>query len=42
MLHVLSDLRKASGFKDVDPELEQMKQRVDIAQIQRAAESQNI
>lgn len=41
MLHVLDDLRKASGISKPDVELEQMKLRVDIERIQAEAEKQN-
>lgn len=41
ILQVLDELRHASGIVKPDPELEQMKQKVDIAKIQREAEEHN-
>ena len=41
MLHVLDDLRKASGIAKPDVELEQMKLRVDLERIQAEAEKRN-
>jgi uncharacterized membrane protein len=41
MLHVLDDLRKASGIAKPDPELDLMKLRIDLAEIQKQAERNN-
>jgi uncharacterized membrane protein len=41
ILQVLDELRHASGITKPDPELERMKQKVDIEKIQREAEGHN-
>lgn len=41
ILQVLDELRHASGITKPDPELEQMKQKVDIQKIQHEAEEKN-
>ena len=41
MLYVLDDIRQATGIAKRDPELELMKLRLDLNQIQKQAEENN-
>lgn len=41
ILHMVDDLRRASGIKARDPELEAMKHRIDLEQMQKEAEKSN-
>jgi len=41
ILEVVDEMRKAQGIKKRDPELEQMKERIDIEKIQKAAEAKD-
>jgi uncharacterized membrane protein len=41
ILEVIDELRKAQGIKKHDPELEKMKEKIDLQKIQKEAESRS-